>query len=333
MKSPSLRLFAILTAAGMLSASMLLAQQGEKKKPETWEEKKAAILKPLTDDQKHAILEAIPSEPTAKPQKERRILVFYRCEGFVHASIEAGNHCLQRMGEKTGAFQTDIADDYSVFTPENLAKYDAIVFNNTTHLAFPDHAQEGAILDFIKSGKGIVGIHAASDNFYEWAEGAALMGGQFTGHPWTSKGTYAFKLDDPKHTLNAVFGGKGFWHKDEIYWYKPETYVGPEKLRILVSLDMSKPETRAVFDNPKFADNKPENLEALQVPVSWLRAYGEGRLFYTNLGHNPDTFWNPKVVRHYLDGIQYALGDLEADATPTAEIEKMEPALAEDKGS
>ena len=156
-----------------------------------------------------------------------------------------------------------------------------------------------------------------------------MIGGQFNGHPWTSGGRWAFKLDDPDHILNQAFLGKGFWHMDEIYQYKPTTFEGDEKLRILVSLDMSKSEVTKVLDNPRF--EKYENdygKGPRQVPVSWLREFGGGRVFFSNFGHREDTFWQPAVLQHFLDGIQYALGDLDADATPTAKAGKMKPALA-----
>ncbi|MCZ6672732.1 MAG: hypothetical protein O7C75_07315 [Verrucomicrobia bacterium] len=68
----------------------------------------------------------------------------------------------------------------------------AILFNNTPHINFPNSSQRQAVLDFINSGKGIIGIRAASDNFYDWDAGAAMMSGQFCGHPWTSNGTWAW---------------------------------------------------------------------------------------------------------------------------------------------
>ncbi len=117
--------------------------------------------------------------------------------------------------------------------------------------------------------------------------------------------------------LNRSFGGKGFWHTDEIYQYKPETYVGPKVLRLLVSLDMNQDEVlKQIKDGPR------------EVPVSWLRKAGDGRVFYTNFGHREDTFKNSMILKHMLDGIQYALGDLEADATPTADAGTKTPALA-----
>ena len=51
-------------------------------------------------------------------------------------------------------------------------------------------------------------------------------------------------------------------------------------------------------------------------PVSWIRSYGKGRMFYSSLGHMPETFMTPEIVGHLLAGLQFMLGDLEADTTP-----------------
>jgi len=321
------------TLSLLLASSMLLggACQGAaaKKKPKTWEEQKAARLKPVSGDTQKKINEAIPAKATNKAKKERKVLVFWRCGGFIHTSIPNANFCLEAMGDKTGAFSVDLAEDYSVFNRKNLKQYDAIIFNNTTHLELENDKQRNAIVGFLKQGKGVVGLHAAGDNFYKWALGASMIGGQFNGHPWTAGGKWAFKLDDPDHILNQAFLGKGFWHMDEIYQYKPSTFEGEENLRILVSLDMSKSEVTKVLDNPKFEKyDKDYGKGPRQVPVSWLREFGGGRVFFSNLGHREETFWQPAVLQHFLDGIQYALGDLKADATPTAKAGKLKPALA-----
>jgi uncharacterized protein len=290
-----------------------------------WEQRQAERLKPVTDAQQMSIVEAAPKEAAVKPDQPRRVLVFYRCEGFIHTSIPHGNAATVEMGRQTGAYQTDLADQYDVFTPENLRQYDAVILNNTTHLKFPDPAQEQALLDFVSSGKGLVGYHAASDNFYEHPKSAEMVGGQFNGHPWNAGGTWAFKLDDPDHKLNEAFGGKGFWHQDEIYQYRPDSYVGPEVLRLLVSLDMTKDAVTEQIKNDRRDDYGDGPRE---VPVSWVRDFGDGRVFITNFGHREETFWNPAVLRHILDGIQFAIGDLNVDTTPTAKIESKSPALA-----
>ena len=179
--------------------------------------KKKKELPAVQGDALSKIEAALPSKASAKPAKPRRVLVFWKCEGFFHGGgIAAGNKAIELMGPKTGAFQVDVSDDYAVFEPSNLAKYDAIILNNTTKLKIPDDGRKQAFLDFVRNGKGLVGIHAASDNFYNWPEAAKMMGGLFDGHPWGGGGTWAFKLDAPDHVLTKAFGGNGFKLKDEI---------------------------------------------------------------------------------------------------------------------
>lgn len=329
----------LILAASMKKASILIslltltlvclvaAQNQPKEKPKTWPEKAAEKFKDNPTPEHRATIDANLPSRSVDPRKERRVLVFYRCEGFIHTSIPFGNYAMEALARETKAFRVDLADDYSVFTKENLAQYDGILFNNTTHLK-PDELQRKAILDFAASGKGIIGFHAAADNFNGWDEGIAMIGGIFDGHPWTAGGTWAFKVEDPDHPLNAAFKGKGLWQKDEIYWYKKESFEGREKLRVLLSLDMSKPKNAEPFADEKWK-GKVEDPTQIDVPVSWCRELGKGRLFYTNLGHNNMTFADKTVLQHMLDGIQYALGDLEADAIPSAEI-KVEIVAAPD---
>ncbi|MEM7603242.1 MAG: ThuA domain-containing protein, partial [Verrucomicrobiota bacterium] len=90
--------------------------------------------------------------------------------------------------------------------------------------------------------------------------------------------------------------------------------------RVLLSLDMSKPQNAEPFKTEKWKEATDDPTQ-LDVPVSWCREIGNGRLFYTNLGHNDMTFADTMVLQHMLDGIQYALGDIEASAIPSDEIE------------
>ncbi len=138
------------------------------------------------------------------------MLLFYRCEGFVHTSIPHGNFAVQEMARKTGAFTVDLADSYDVFNEENLKQYDCILLNSTTGMVFPKAEQQNAFLDFVAQGKGLAGFHAASDNFGRHPECRALVGGEFGGHPWTAGGTWAFKLDDPLHNSIAPLMARGF---------------------------------------------------------------------------------------------------------------------------
>jgi uncharacterized protein len=250
---------------------------------------------------------AIPAKATAKARHPHRILVFYRCEGFVHGgAIVAANKALPQMGQKTGAYQTDLSDDYAVLTKENLARYDALVLNNTTQLKIPTDAAKAALLDFVRSGKGLIAIHSASDNFYDWPEAASMVGGLFDGHPWTGDGTWAFRLDEPKHKLNQPFKGQGFKIKDEIYQFKAP-YTRTDR-RVLVTLDLSDPTTGGITKGVKRADK--------DFAVAWVKQFGKGRVFFCGFGHERNIFQDASMLQFYLDGIQYALGDLKAADKP-----------------
>lgn len=252
------------------------------------------------------IREAAPDTAPAKPAKARKILVFSKCEGFVHGCIPYCTEAMKILGEKTGAFSIEVSSDMAVFTAEKLAGFDAVLFNNTTQLKFDNPAARQALMDFVKGGKGIVGIHAASDNFPTWQEAADMMGGMFDGHPWGAGGTWAVKIDESSHPLNASFEGKGFKIHDEIYQVKGA--YSRDTLRVLLSLDLSDP-TTAAPGGQKRADK--DNA------IAWIRPFEKGRVFYCSLGHNSEVYWNPAVLRHYLAGIQYALGDYKVDDKPS----------------
>lgn len=272
----------------------------------------------LSDADLAKIKAALPEKATAQPAKPRKVLLFGRCEGFNHVGgILAGNTAFRLMGEKTGAYSTAESTDMAMFDPETLDQFDAVVFNNTTQLKFANPTHRKALLAFVNGGKGIVGVHSAVDNFYKWPEGAALMGALFTGHPW---GRCAVKIDDPQHPLTRAFGGKGFYIQEEMY--RMGDPYSREKLRVLVSMDMNKMSQQDVKAGRPDKDN----------PIAWIHEVGKGRVFYCSLGHDRPIFFNKTINQFYLDGIQYALGDLKADATPSAKLAvQPTPALAPEK--
>ncbi len=267
-----------------------------------------AKLRELTAKESAKMEQVIPTEAKAKPEHKRKILVFWLCKGYFHDSIPVINEAIELMGKKTGAYEAVLSDDMNEFSAEKLAGYDAVLFNSTTRLDFKEPSQRQALMDFVKGGKGIIGIHAASDNFYNWPEAADMLGGQFVAHPWTAGGTWAIKNADPNNPINSVFKGEGFKIRDEIYRQKKLRPV--ENRRILLTLDLDDPATR----NAKGVEESDRDM-----PVSWIKNYGKGRVFYCGLGHNNEVFFRPAVLQHCLDGIQFALGDLKVDATPVTE--------------
>lgn len=267
---------------------------------------------------------AAPTQAAAKPVKNRKLLVFNLVsKGYRHTAIPYGAKAIELMARKTGAFEIVQSEDISVFEPGNLEQFDAICINNSSGNDFRNPKLRKSIVDFVKSGKGIAAIHAATaGNFDNWPEGAAMVGGVFDGHPWVSEGTWAVKIDDSGHPLNAAFGCEGFKINDELYRTK-FSYQPRTRLRVLISLDMSDKATRTA------KGIRPGDMD---MPLSWVRSYGKGRVFYTSLGHNHHLYWNPKVLKHYLDGIQFALGDLKVDTTPSAQIKAATAKIPKEDG-
>jgi len=261
--------------------------------------------KPIAPGVLEKVAAALPDQAPAKPEKPRKMLVFTLTKGFRHGSIPLAAKTLEMMGKKSGAFETVTSDDLEMLKPEKLAGFDAFCSDQCTGSLTEDETIKKGLIDFVAGGKGWVGIHAATDcagwKFPEYHE---MIGGVFAGHPFRR---ISVKLDDPQSPINAAFEGKGFEISDEIY-----TFKGPysrDKLHVLLSIDWDNAGIRSGM-------TRDDNDYAL----SWIREYGKGRVFYCGFGHDDQIWWNPAILKHYLAGIQYALGDLKADATPSAKL-------------
>jgi hypothetical protein len=315
----------------------------------------SVVLAEVQADEMKKIEAACPKTAPAKTAKARKILIYSHCGGFNHApAIERGKIVLAMMGEKTGAYTAVVSDDLSNFQPEKLKQFDLVVLNNTTGELFeikepkkpnkpnfdamkfkdaaslaaaekkyaadlakyeeaakasesagkPDTAKlRESFMSWVKNGGAVFGIHAATDCSYKWQEYGEMMGGWFSGHPWNTE--VGVRNDDPTSPINASFGGKGFQIADEIYTVNKADIYSREKQRVLLSID------------PAITDTKKAGRADGDVAVSWIKAWGKGRVFYCSLGHRNEIFSTPAILGHYLAGMQWAMGDLKGvDATP-----------------
>ena len=264
--------------------------------------------------------EALPVART-RPKSPRKVLVFTRAADFRHSSIPHGAHVFQRMGESTGAYEAVITEDVTQFAADKLAEYDAVLLCNTTgrwirpneadlkkldpngNLDVDEAEQQlrQSLLDYVASGHGLVGVHSASDANYEWAEYGELIGGYFNGHPWHEQ--VGIRVEQPEHPLSQAFGGTQFSVVDEIYQFRDP--YSRDNVQVLLSLDT---------DETDMSKNGIERKDG-DFAVAWLKHHGEGRVFYCSLGHREEIYWNPKILQFYLDGLQFALGDLEVTRT------------------
>ena len=241
---------------------------------------------------------ALPTKASAQPAKPRKVLVFSLARIYVHPVTQMGVKTFELMGQKTGAWETVASDDPQMFAADKLQAFDAIIFNNTSGNSFDDPTLQKNLLEFVKGGKGFVGIHGAADTFHDWKEYGEMIGGRFNGHPWRRANV---KIDDPQSPLNAAFDG-GFDINEEIYTFKAP--YSRQSVHVLLSMDWAASKLGG--------GNRDDNDYAL----AWCRTYGQGRVFYSAFGNDIQVYSNRLILKHWCDGIQYAIGDLKADATP-----------------
>jgi type 1 glutamine amidotransferase len=273
----------------------------------------------LPADQKSRVDAAVPRKAPATPKQPRRMLVTNLSmrdgkpvRGSSAAAIPPGNYAIQQMGKLTGAYEAVFNDDVEMFRPANIKQFDAICFNNTLGVLFEDAELRASLLSFIESGKGFVGIHDAIATFVQypkydqWPEFGRMLGGtENGGHPWNGE-LMTITVDDPTSPINAAFGREDFQIADQAFQLQEP--VLRDRLHVLLRIDAAK----SGGGRRILAVRKQD----MDFPMSWIRRHGKGRVFYTGFGHGPDVFWNPQMLAHMLAGIQYALGDLEADDTP-----------------
>jgi type 1 glutamine amidotransferase len=215
------------------------------------------------------------------------VLVFSKTTMFRHDSIVDGIAALQRLGSENG-FQVQATEDSGVFTSENLAKFKAVVFLNTSGDIL-DNGQQSALKRYLEEGGGLVGIHAAIAGTVategEWPWYAELSCTTFTNHSAVVKAT--IKVESAEH-LSTSHLPKEWRRTDEWYNFtrnpRPDTHV-------LATLDESTYEGGTM---------------GRDHPVAWCHGVGKGRFWYTALGHTRESYNEPAFLKHILGGILFA---------------------------
>jgi type 1 glutamine amidotransferase len=264
---------------------------------------------------------------------KRKLLFFTKSSGFEHSSIKRKSpdklsHAEQVVTDLGAAhnFEVTCTKDGGIFTPEKLAAFDAFMFYTTGDLTEagtdkqPPMSKEGkqAFLDLIKSGKGFVGTHSASDTFHSPGNKGhgparyiqdgdnvdpyvAMLGAEFIIHGAQQK---AHMTVADKNFPGMGAAGDGFEMLEE--WYTLKDHA--KNLHVLL---IQEPGLKGgMYDRPAY-------------PATWARMHDKGRVFYTSMGHREEVWLNPIFQSILLGGLSWAFGNVQADVTPN--IEKVTP--------
>ena len=211
--------------------------------------------------------------------------------GFVHDNIAVSVAAVKELCTEKG-IGADSSDDPAVFTAENLAKYQAVVFSNSNNEAFSDPAQSKAFTAYIENGGGFVGIHSASGSERTNPDFKRILGGTFKWHTPNQKFTVV--VADKNHPATASLPAEWKW-KDEGYLCD----LVPN-LHVLLEMDTT---TVATPPREKWA----LKFEGNRFPLAWCHQVGKGRSFYTALGHDKPDYADPNFRKHIQGGILWVL--------------------------
>ena len=226
-----------------------------------------------------------------------------------HDSTSHALSVIERLGYESGAYDTYIRTDSNIISKQpkrttgeaasggpSLANVDAIFFLG--HRDVPlDADQKKELLAFVRDeGKGIVAAHTALTAFESWPEFGELLGGRYDGHPWHQVGTVINEGADFPATRHFP---ANFTIDDEFYQAKNFT----TDARVLLRLDVSKMPAHKELRNQGF-------------PLVWVKHYGKGRVMYSSFGHDAAIYDNRDIAQMFLEGMKWALGLTEGDASP-----------------
>lgn len=253
--------------------------------------------------------------PAAPPvNAAKKILFFSKCNEYeddmvrrTGAGLSPAEAVLAELG-KRNHLQFTFTKDGSVFTPENIAKYDAFCFFTSGDVTQPGGdgnppmtaAGKAALLQAIAGGRGFIGIHSAANTFTSGPQGVdpyiQMLGGELKVRVRGMEPAHQIVVDTNFPGMGAV--PAAFAPVEE--WYALKNFS--TNLHVLLVQD-----TGSMVRGEYYAPN---------YPSTWVQQYGQGRVFYTSMGHQREV-WNSPVFEQMLaGGLKWVVRDVDADVTP-----------------
>ena len=255
------------------------------------------------------IVAAIPKQAYAAPKKRRKLLVIESLHGMSHNTIPHTNVMIEEIGNITGAWKTEFNNDLEQSQiSEDQGVRRRVPEQHRRRVRWPNLEVREGLARFVREGGGLGGMHGTPWASRNWDEFAEMIGAQSAPHR-IEQGV--MKVYDPASPIMKPFGGKDLNFREEYYRFEHEGRgrLRWDSVRVLLTVALDDPK---IEPRPWTGYKRPDNI----YPVAWIRTYGRGRVFYNSLGHMPETFMTPEIVGHFLAGLQFLLGDLDADTTP-----------------
>lgn len=248
------------------------------------------------------------------PPKKRLLIWADTRNGIAQHDIGHAMAVIEELGYKSGLYDTYIRTDSNIISRRpkmttgdpasggpSLCNVDAIFFLGHREIDLDAQGRADLLWFVHDAGKGFVAVHTAAGAFMSWPEFGEMIGGRYDEHPWGIADEQVIVVD-PNFPGMKQFGAV-FNFKDEFYQIKD---FSVDKSRVLLRLDPNK------LDMTK----RGAQMNDYPFPLVYAKMYGQGRVFYSSLGHAPATWDDPRIQEMYLGAIKWALGLIDADVTP-----------------
>lgn len=209
---------------------------------------------------------------------------------------------LRKVLEDTGRFEVRVTEEFRGAGPETLAPYDLVILNyyerGKPDLRWGERADR-ALLEFVRSGKGLVMYHFSVAAFNGWEEYEKLSGGNWRpnqGHH-SARHDFTVEIKDPDHPITRGLKKSFPQPNDELYanlkWQPEGSY------HVLAT----------AWDDHALYQGKarqPIPGPGIHQPILWTLQYGQGRVFATMLGHDAPTVETPAFKVTFTRGAEWA---------------------------
>jgi len=247
----------------------------------------------------------------------KHVLVLGGARKFQHDSIPAAMAGVFAWGEATGEWDAELRTDFTLvrdtggtpmnagFQPKGLRDFDAVVVASADGEWELDPGQKRALLEFVRAGKGLVVMHAGIDANHGWRDYIDMVGAEQVGHPYNT-------VEQPIHAFTLLNEGGEFAATRLL----PRRFVKQDELYTLRNWSRSDIDVLLRIDDTTVSDVGDEAPPDGDLPVAWVKIYGNGRVFASTLGHTREAWKDPDVVRMYTLAIEWALGLVDGPVVP-----------------
>jgi type 1 glutamine amidotransferase len=234
--------------------------------------------------------------PAGKPA----VLLFSKTTGFRHGeSIDASKPVFQQLAQRNGWFIYE-TEEGGVFNPDQLKQFDAVVFDNSTGRVLNDE-QQLALSQYVEAGGALVGIHGSGDDSHHWPwYETNLLGAKFSHHPLNPQLQQAdvHVNTDVDSTLTRRLPSS-WQHTDEWYVF----FAQPKGVRVVSYIDGDK-----IISNGNMLFIKDKNFGmGTHHPVAWYRTVGQGKTFYTSMGHNAAVWQDADFIQLLDNALRWTM--------------------------